>query len=164
MRYGDVRALEFQDGYFDGCFSLGVIEHVWEGYDAIIKEMYRTLKQYGYAFLSFPCISPLDNIKIMLSGYEIFSGSEKPHNFYQFALDIQEVKKDCESIGFRCISNQRQYGLSGMQRVIPAFKPVSEWLWAASRKSIITKTFTVAISCILQPLCGLSAMLVLKKQ
>jgi len=32
IRQGDVRSLDFADGYFDGCWFIGVIEHVCSAY------------------------------------------------------------------------------------------------------------------------------------
>ena len=59
IREGDVRALPFPDNHFDGYWSIGVIEHFWDGYDAALREMRRVLKPGGYLFLTFPYMSPL---------------------------------------------------------------------------------------------------------
>ena len=56
VRVGDVQNLAFSDRYFDGYWSLGVIEHFYGGYMPVIREMHRVLKPGGYAFLTFPCI------------------------------------------------------------------------------------------------------------
>ena len=37
IKLGDVRLLPFEDGSFDGYWSMGVIEHFWNGYDNISK-------------------------------------------------------------------------------------------------------------------------------
>lgn len=47
---GDVRKLPFENNFFDGYWSLGVIEHFWEGFDDIAMEMNRVLKKDGYVF------------------------------------------------------------------------------------------------------------------
>ena len=44
IRTGDVTSLEFEDEYFDGYWSLGVIEHFWEGYEKVLSEMRRVLR------------------------------------------------------------------------------------------------------------------------
>jgi SAM-dependent methyltransferase len=60
LNIGDVRKLDYEDCSFDGYWSLGVIEHFWEGYSSILKEMYRVLKPGGFLaffslhFLVFP--------------------------------------------------------------------------------------------------------------
>ena len=44
VRVGDVRNLPISDGEIDGYWSLGVIEHFYDGYGEIIDEMYTLLK------------------------------------------------------------------------------------------------------------------------
>ena len=39
VRVGDLLALPFEDGYFAGCWSLGVIEHDPDGCDGLLREM-----------------------------------------------------------------------------------------------------------------------------
>ncbi len=39
VRVGDVRDLQFPDNYLTGYWSLGVIEHFWDGYYDILEEM-----------------------------------------------------------------------------------------------------------------------------
>src|SRR6476620_1336604 len=43
IRQGDVRALDIPDCSFDGYWSIGVIEHFWSGYGAILAEAARIL-------------------------------------------------------------------------------------------------------------------------
>ncbi len=63
VRVGDIRDLQFLDNYFTGYWSLGVIEHSWDGYHDILEEMQRVLVNGGYVFLTFPFISPFKEIK-----------------------------------------------------------------------------------------------------
>ena len=72
----DVRHMEFPDGYFDGYWSLGVIEHFWRGYDEVIKEAYRVLKPGGFVFLTVPAMSLLRRLKAILGLYPIFNNKE----------------------------------------------------------------------------------------
>lgn len=164
IRYGDLRKLSLEDGCLDGYLSLGVIEHFWEGYDDILNETRRVLKPGGYAFVSFPCISRLDWLNIFFSGYEKLEGCDMPEDFYQFGLDVKVVRRNFERVGFECIHTYWQYGLTGLQRMIPAFKKTQEKLWKLSKKNKLIKLFTVTSSFLLAPLCGHSVMLVLKKQ
>ena len=50
IRLADVRDLPFEDNYFIGYWSIGVIEHFWEGYESIALEMSRVIKYNGYLF------------------------------------------------------------------------------------------------------------------
>jgi SAM-dependent methyltransferase len=163
IRYGDLRQLDLGDEYLDGYLSLGVIEHFRDGYDDILSEMRRVLKPGGYAFVSFPCISRLDRISMLFSRYERFEGLDGPEDFYQFGLDAKVVRRDFEHTGFECVHTYRQYGLTGLQRVIPASKRIQEKLWELSETNRLIKLFTVGSSILLSPLCGHSAMLVLRK-
>ena len=54
IRVGDVRNLPFPDAYFDGYISIGVIEHMIEGPESTLKEMWRVLKPGGIAILTVP--------------------------------------------------------------------------------------------------------------
>ena len=99
----DVRKLDFPDNFFDGYWSLGVIEHFWEGYDEILKEAKRVIKPGGCLFLTFPYMSPLRKFKAKLGLYPIFKRNKvNLSNFYQFILDADKVKKDVEKYEFKC--------------------------------------------------------------
>ena len=58
IRLGDVRSLEFPDGSFDGYWSIGVIEHFWEGYADILSEAGRILRPQGIPFSHGAVVSP----------------------------------------------------------------------------------------------------------
>ncbi len=163
VRCGNVMALDFEDDYFDGYWSLGIIEHFWQGYDDILKEMNRGLKVGGYAFVSFPCISRLDRLKIYLSGYKNFTGVDMPDNFYQFGLDVNAVRKDFERAGFKCLSVRRRDGLQGLIRVWPGSERISLALRKMSKKSFIIRLFKEGMNYVLAPLCGHITLLILKK-
>jgi SAM-dependent methyltransferase len=164
VRCGDVKALDFEDEYFDGYWSLGIIEHFWQGYDDILKEMNRVLKVGGYAFVSFPCISRLDRLKIALSGYTKFTAVDMPENFYQFGLDVNAVRKDFERAGFDCRRIRRRDGWEGLQRHWAGSKKVRSVLQKLSRKSFIVRLFKEGTNYSMAPLCGHGALLVLRKQ
>ncbi len=163
IRYGDLRNLNLEDECLEGYLSLGVIEHFWEGYDEILDEMKRVMKPGAYAFISFPCISRLDRLNIFFSGYEKLEGCDMPEDFYQFGLDVKVVRRNFERMGFECVRTYWQYGLAGLQRVIPASKRIQEKLWELSETSRLIKLFTVGSSFLLSPLCGHCAMLVFRK-
>jgi SAM-dependent methyltransferase len=61
---GDVRNLPFSDEYFDGYWSIGVIEHFYEGYGEIIKEMYRIVRWICFCY--FPTYVQIKTNKIKI--------------------------------------------------------------------------------------------------
>lgn len=99
----DVRKLDFEDNFFDGYWSLGIIEHFIEGYDEILKEAKRAIKPGGYLFLTFPYMSPLRKLKVKLGNYENFKSNLKTDKFYQFILDAEKVKTNVEKYGFKLV-------------------------------------------------------------
>lgn len=128
VRYGDVRALDFPDSYFDGYVSVGVIEHFWSGYNEIAREMHRTIKKGGFLFMSFPYLSPLRKFKVLMRSYSFKPYSEmkvQEENFYQFALDIRKVSGDFESLGFQLKEIVTYDGIKGFKDEVALFRP---WL------------------------------------
>jgi len=69
--HGDVRRLPFPDESMSGILSLGVIEHVIEGLDGPIYEMYRVLKKGSYALIIVPSLNYIRRIKYPLGIYHI---------------------------------------------------------------------------------------------
>jgi SAM-dependent methyltransferase len=163
VRCGDVRSLEFEDGYFDGYFSLGVIEHFWDGYAAILSEMKRVLKVGGYAFVAVPSITRLERI-MMFSMYGKFKGPGIPDNFYQFALDANDLKEDFKRIGFECVRTWRRGDWAGFERFVPRLRSLIFGLQSLSEKSPIIKLLRFAVMVLMSPICGDNVLLVLRKK
>ena len=164
VRNGDVRRLEFPDGSFDGLFSLGVIEHFWDGYHQVVSEMYRVVKPGGYIFLAFPCISIRDRIRIFLSNAKEFTETEMPTNFFQFALKPESVKRDFEAVGFQSIDIWHIDGLLGLARYSVVFQHLFDFLVELREKSRMARFFTAGLNRALAPFCGHGTFLVFKKQ
>jgi hypothetical protein len=128
VRVGDVRNLPFPDNYFIGYWSLGVIEHFWNGYPDIITDMRRVLINGGYVFLTFPYMSHLRRLKAKLGLYKEFNGDEK-ERFYQFALNPETVIKDFEGAGFKLLYKKPRSGLKGFKDEISVLKPILQKLY-----------------------------------
>ena len=136
VRVGDVRALDFPDASLDGYVSVGVIEHFWNGYEAIIQEMYRTLKVGGFLFVSFPYMSPLRRLKAALHIYryqESTALNERQEQFYQFALPTLSVLADMSSLGFELRERFAFGGLKGFKDEVALAKPLLQDIYDGKR-------------------------------
>ena len=128
VREGDMRALDLPTASLDGYISLGVIEHFWDGYQPIAREMQRTLRNGGFLFISFPYLSLLRKVKVWLHRYP-FSKSNLLNNqqdhFYQFAFSDRKVISDLEMLGFKLKEKLTYDGIKGFKDEVSHFKP---WL------------------------------------
>ncbi|WP_447759741.1 class I SAM-dependent methyltransferase [Sphingopyxis panaciterrae] len=109
IQVADVRALPFEDGSLDGIWSLGVIEHFYDGFAPLIEETHRALRPGGYLFLTVPIISPLKALKIRKGAYPP-PRPEDRDQFFQFAFRPDFVAKRISEHGFSLL---RSYGRSG---------------------------------------------------
>lgn len=117
IREGNVFSLEFPDGYFDGYWSFGVIEHFWAGYQTIFDEAHRVLRDQGFLFLTFPCMSPLRKLKVAMGLYPRWAGGEvEPDGFYQFMLPLEEVHAALEKAGFQVVESSIIQAASGAKQ------------------------------------------------
>ena len=114
VRVGDVRALDLNDSSVDGYWSLGVIEHFYDGYDVIVKEMYRVIKSGGFLFLSFPSISEYRSKLIKQSFYKVWVG-DKESDFYQFAFSDKSVIEKLDMVGFDLVETKYTGNLKGLR-------------------------------------------------
>lgn len=137
IQFADVRQLPFKDEYFDGYLSLGVIEHFYYGYDQIIKEMSRVLKKGGFAFVSFPFLSPLRRIKVKHNGYPVWEErADLVDNFYQFILDHYKIIDDFNKNGFKIEHIQFHDGTKGIKDEIGIFKRPLQIIYDSSNISL----------------------------
>jgi ubiquinone/menaquinone biosynthesis C-methylase UbiE len=115
----DLRKLPFEDGYFDGYWSCGVIEHFYKGYDDILTEMNRVIKKGGFLFLTYPRMSLLRKTKALLGLFPKWQeDSNKTQRFYQFALNNKSVIKIFESNGFELIKKHSRGSLKELQEEV----------------------------------------------
>lgn len=162
VRFGDVRRLEIEDNYFAGYWSLGVIEHFWDGYSEIFSEMRRVLKSGGYLFLTFPHMSPLRVLKVRLKMYPLSDINDIPENFYQFAFDSKQIIKDLETAGFRLKYKKSLDGIKGLKDEFLLFKNILQKLYNYKGDSIIIKGFRFALENMLSPFTGHMKLLVMQ--
>ena len=104
IEIGDLRNLKnIKTNTVDGYWSLGVIEHFFEGYKEISNEMHRVIIPGGYLFITFPMINCIRFKKAKNKQYlaiENFNIKKLKENFYQYALDPEKVISDFEKLEF----------------------------------------------------------------
>lgn len=151
----DVRSLAFRDGAFDAYWSIGVIEHFYDGFDPLAREMARVVRPGGFLFLTFPAMSPLRRCKAALGRYRGWSAQQMQDHrprFYQFALrERQVVDRLAARHGFRLVASTRRGGMRGLKEELP-------WLHA------LLKPLRRSAERWAAPLAGHSAVLILKRE
>jgi SAM-dependent methyltransferase len=162
IRLGDVRALDIADRTFDGYWSLGVIEHFWDGYDVILAEAARVLRQDGLLFLTAPWLSPHRRRKARAGGYPIVDFSSEPASFFQFALCRSEILAALGRHGFQLI---RWRGLAAdvsLREDLAGLKRPLDWL-LNSRGTLAKRVFRRVALRALSPYCGHSFLAVARR-
>jgi SAM-dependent methyltransferase len=163
VQLGDVRKLEFYDNSFDGYWSLGVIEHFYNGYDEIISEMHRVLKPGGILFLTVPSMSWLRRFKAKLNIYPLWRKEKKYiDEFYQFALHPQTVENDLEAIGFKVVKTSPYDGFKGLKDEVKILKPIMQYIYDSN--NIILKIIKRVVDVFVKPFASHMTLFILRKQ
>ena len=145
VTYGDVRKLDFEDGFFDGYWSLGVIEHFYNGYDEIINEMYRVLKHGGVLFMTVPSMSCIRKFKAKVGRYpQYLENEEMVKNFYQFVLNPKQVIKKFENKGFKLLEIRKIEGVYGVSNEVNFLGRVFQYLYNSNTLAIRKMTEIIA--------------------
>jgi len=156
----DVRELDFPSEYFDGYWSLGVIEHFWEGYDEILKEAGRVLRKDGYLFVTFPWISPLRWLRIYVGIYLLYS-SIYSTDFYQFILTQGSVVKNAEKCGFKLVKSEGYDAIKGIKDEVSVLRPFLQKMY--DRKDVFSRSIRYALSFLLKGVAGHMRLCVFRK-
>lgn len=163
VRLGDLRKLDFPDESVAGYWSLGVIEHFWEGYHEIGREMARVIRPGGFLFLTFPTMSALRRIKAAYSGYPKWQDEYNHDLFYQFALDQRDVIAIYQSLGFKFIKSEYRNGIDGLESEISILRKVLNALSECKDESRAAWYFRAIISKLSAPVAGHSSLLILQR-
>ncbi len=130
---GDVRDLQFEEGSFDGYWSLGVIEHFYNGYEPVMWEMHRVLKRGGVLFLEAPAMSWIRRFKAERGMYpEYVETPELVRDFFQFALDPASVIADFEKGGFRLIEHGYPNQVEGLMEEVSVLSAPLRFLYESN--------------------------------
>lgn len=160
---GDVRNIPFPNNYFHGYWSLGVIEHFFDGYAPIADEMARVIRPGGFLFLVFPYISPLRRLKIQTHTYPRFQAQTFPRErFYQFALNDGLVRREFERRGFRLRYRLPYEGLKGLKDEVRWLRAGLQWMY--DRPNLANRVMTYAISKLMAPVSSHTVLLVLQQR
>jgi SAM-dependent methyltransferase len=163
IRAADLRELPFPDNVFSAYWSLGVIEHYWDGYVPLVSEMTRVLKPGGYLFLTFPALSPLRRLKVRLGAYPAYSSPDAPPGFYQFILDPRREMAVFREHGFAARMLRLQSGTHGLADELPAFAPLVKTLSGLAARKRPWRYVEAALGRSLAPFAGHVALVVLQK-
>jgi SAM-dependent methyltransferase len=105
VRLGDVRALPLADASIRSYWSVGVIEHFPDGYDAVVQEASRVLMLGGHAFVSFPHMSAVRTVKVRAGSYRSVQtlNGELEESFNQYCLRGAEVRSTFARYGLKLV-------------------------------------------------------------
>jgi len=129
VRTCDIRDLPFKDGEVAGYWSLGVIEHYWSGYEEILDEMERVVRRTGFLFLSFPYMSPLRRLKVLLDRYETRYTQGDNDIFYEYCLDHRQVLNELAERGFVLREKKPYDGIKGLKDEVSLFRPLLQQIY-----------------------------------
>jgi SAM-dependent methyltransferase len=122
----DVRALPFPDNSLDGYWSLGVLEHFFDGFDVAAAEIRRTLKPGGYLFLSVPSLNVMKSRRLARGAYAVFPGptTEGSSRFWQYYFSYREIIDKFAALNFSVVDIRREGAYYGIKNDISALRPV----------------------------------------
>lgn len=162
VRLGDVQKLDLKSNSIDGYFSLGVIEHFFDGYGQISNEMSRVLKSGGFLFITIPTMSNLRKLKAYFGAYDNFNNNSS-EGFYQFALDSDQVVESFIEKGFKLIKKSNKNGYKGFKDEAPHFlKYFLQYIYDSN--FFCFKALRVILDKILSSTCGHISLIILQKK
>lgn len=162
VRVMDVEKLDFPDNYFAGYWSMGVIEHFYEGYDKVLDEMWRVVKKGGYIFVTVPTMCLLRRIKVFLNLYTDVIDFPKS-DFYQFVLPREMIIRDFRNKGLKLIEKRNKGGIKGLGDEIKILKKPLSYISSIRHRNTLLKSAVKALDMILSPAAGHSCLFVFKK-
>jgi len=129
----------YESNYFDfgiDCFASTDIESS-VGRTFALTEMKRVLKPGGYAFVTFPYMSPLRRLKAGLGLYKPYANISEPENFYQFALPVKETIATFKRHELMPVYKQPLDAVKGLKDEVSLLTPF--FRWAYKSRSLFAK-------------------------
>lgn len=158
----DVRGIDLPAESIDGYWSLGVIEHFYDGYGAILDDMKRLIRPGGFLFLTFPYMNPLRKGLAELGQYPAWSDDPAlREKFYQFALDADRVQADLEKRGFVLRKKEPFLSLRGLEYDV---QPTANYIKRVRRGSRFTRRAGAVAERAMRGLCSHLVLLVMQKE
>ncbi len=162
IRYADVRSLPFEDEAFDGYWSLGVIEHFWDGYTLISQEMHRVLRKGGYLFITFPWMSPLRKYKARRMRYLVWGPMQSaPEGFYQYLLSSESVSGNFRKLGFELIYEAGLDGLKGIKDELESGSSLLSRFYMS--RNFLIRALRYIVNSLMSNSCGHIKIMVFRK-
>jgi len=163
VSFNDVRHLDFPDHFFDGYWSLGVIEHFYNGFDDIVDEINRVLRPGGYLFLTVPLMSKFRQYLAKKKNYPYISDlKNEKDSFYQFAYPFEFINKAITDRGFVLLKYKSIEGVKGFKDEIKSFKKIFQWIY--DHPALPIKALKMALDYLMSPLTGHMGFYIFVKQ
>jgi SAM-dependent methyltransferase len=108
---GDLRKMDFGDGFFKGIVSLGAIEHDEDGPEKILREFSRVLASDGILYCTVPCFNYTKRMGVLAIQDGIvcnktirkLTGRNDDAKFFEYVWTPEEYRKILESAGFNVL-------------------------------------------------------------
>lgn len=117
VEVGDVRSLPYEDSSMAAYISLGVVEHFWEGPEAILAEAWRILEPGGLILASVPYLNPA----LRKRAKRDFTDTPTEESFYQFYFSNDAFLQRLRRAGFQPVETYFYGALYGAKRAYPRF-------------------------------------------
>jgi SAM-dependent methyltransferase len=165
---GDVTSMPYADNFFDGIWSIGVIEHFINGYDDVFKEARRCLRSDGYLFLTFPAMNPYRYLQIRFRHvFRLKAKAPDPDYFYQYLLPPQNTINKARHYNFEKVHAAYRSGLKGLKDSLQSTligRILSRAIRGADSGNIYLKSLLKLVDIASSPIFGHSYLIVFKKR